>query len=437
MSTRRTALALFLLALVVYSFPVLFDLAYKPFFGYIPGQDVVSTSLLPISLLQRGDFLLDEYRDFFASNWHDPYFVAEVNGHIVSRSTTAAAALALPSYGLPLGSGWLANPPTGWLFFPWSAFFVGKFAAAFMTACAVVMFFFCARELTDLRTSALVTIVFAFATSIWSTASQGLWQQTPSVLFQVIAIWFILRARRLGANALAPAAFFFSAATVSRVNDGLTALLFTVYVLLYYRTAFVRWMLWAIPPVLFFLGYNALYNGSPFVFGYQDGFLQYMVAPRVDAIAGLFLSPSRGLFAYSPFFVFGFLSLWLARTRADKSFYLFSALAILLCVLVLSVWGYWDGGWGYGTRMLTDALPFASLLLIPALESLHGLPHYAFWALVGYAIVVQSFGLWDYGGRWHFHWENFRYDVWALGENEPLFYLKEYLGMLGRFLRVG
>ncbi len=436
MSTRRMALALFSLSLFVYSFPIVFDLAYKPFFGMIPGQDVASTSLLPVSLLRRGDFRLDEYRDFFSGNWRDPYFVADVNGHVVSRSTVAAAVVALPFYGLPMGSGWLANPPTGWLFFPWSAFFVGKFAAAFMTACAVVMFFFSARELTGLRTSALVTIIFAFATSIWSTASQGLWQQTPSVLFQVIAIWFVLRARRRGGNALAPAAFFLSAAAVARVNDGLTALLFTAYVLLFYRTAFVRWVLWAIPPVLFFLAYNAQYNGSPFVFGYQDGFLQYMIAPRADAIAGLFLSPSRGLFAYSPFFVFGFAGLWMSRGRAEKSFYLFSALAIVLCVLVLSMWGYWDGGWGYGTRMLTDVLPFATLLLVPVLESIRGWPRHALWAFVCYAILVQSFGLWDYGGRWHWHWENQRYDVWALGESEPLFYLKQYVGMLGRLLHL-
>lgn len=41
MNTRRAALAIFFLALVVYLVPLIYDLAYKPFFGYIPGQDVV------------------------------------------------------------------------------------------------------------------------------------------------------------------------------------------------------------------------------------------------------------------------------------------------------------------------------------------------------------------------------------------------------------
>ncbi len=436
MSTRPLALGLFVLSLLVYSAPTLYDLAYKPFFGYVPGQDVASTSLLPVTILQSGSFVLDEFEDFFEANWRDPYFVASVNGHIVSRSPTAAAVLAVPFYGLPLGAGWIANPSQGWLFFPWSAFFAAKFAAAFMAACAVVMFFFCARELTDAGTSAALAVVFAFGTSVWSTASQGLWQQTPSVLAQVIAVWFILRGRRRGAMAVAPGAFFFSLATISRVNDGLSALLFTAYVWLFYRPALGRWILWAIPPAIFFLAYNAIYNGSPLVFGYQDGVLQYAVGPGLEAIIGLFLSPSRGLLVYSPFFVFALAGLWLARRARDRYFYWFAGAAVALCVLIVSAWGYWDGAWGYGTRMLTDILPYATLLLVPAVRVLGTAQRIALAAMVAYATLLQSFGLWDYGVRWHWHWENLDFDVWDVARSEPLFYFKQYLAMLARFLRL-
>ena len=174
-STRQTALALFLLASIVYHFPLAYNLLHKPFFNYAPGQDVASTSLLPIEILERGDFALDKYREFYKRFYHDPYFVAEVNGRLVSRSPVAAAVLAVPFYGLPLGMGWIANPRLTWLVFPWSGYVVAKFAAAFITALGAVMFFFCARELADLRTSASLTLALAFWTSVWSTATQGLW----------------------------------------------------------------------------------------------------------------------------------------------------------------------------------------------------------------------------------------------------------------------
>jgi len=435
-ATQRAALAIFVVASIVYNFPAIYDLAYKPFFNWAPGIDVASTTLLPLALLERGDFTLAEFQDFSRQNYRDPYFLAEVNGKTVSRYPVVGAVLALPFYGVPLATGWLRNPGLQWLTYPWTAFLVAKIAAAFITALAAVMFFFCARELTDLKTGVALAIVFAFGTSAWSTASQGLWQQTPSLLFQLIAIWFILRGRRKGAAAVALGAFFFSAATVARQNVGLTALLFTMYVLIEYRSAIWRWIAWAIPPALLALVYNTLYNGSPIVFGYQDGLYQYIGLPHLDVMAGLFISPSRGLVIYSPFFVFALLGLRYLHQEEARRFYRFAALAFALGFLSLSMYYFWDGGWGYGTRLLTDGLPYATLLLIPAFTRLRGAARATFWLMTAYAIVVQSFGLWDNGARWHWHWDNWRYDVWDIAENEPLFYLKEYVAMAQHFLKV-
>jgi hypothetical protein len=433
-ATQRAAILVFAVAFVVYVFPIVYDLGYKPFFNYTAGQDVASTSMLPVRLLQYGDFLLDEYQSFFKQNWISPGMIAQVNGHIVSRSPVGAAVLAIPFYGIPLGTGWIANPPQPWLSYPWSAFFPGKFAAAFMSACAVVMFFFCARELTDVRASAALAWVFAFGTSLWSTATQGLWQQTPSVFLQTIALWFILRGRRAGAAAIVPAAFFLSAATISRPNNALPALLFTVYLLIEYRSAFPRWVLWAIPPALFFLAYNAIYNGSPFVFGYQEGFQADMTAPQLDGILGLVFSPSRGLLVYSPFFAFALVGAWLARHESARRFYLFAGLNILLGTVLISMFIPWDAGWGYGTRYMTDLLPYLMLFLVPVFKRLRGWGLGAFLVMAVYAGIVQGFGLWDYGERWHWHWANYRYDVWNVPENEPLFYLKQYVAMARYFL---
>lgn len=427
-------MTVFLVTFAVYTFPLAYDLFHKPFFNWSPAQDIVSTSFLPVEILERGDFTLERYRGFISKTFQDPHFVAEVNGRLVSRSPVMAAVLAIPFYGAPLGIGWIKDTGREWLVFPESAFFPGKFAAAMMSALAVLMFFYCSRELVDTKTSAALALVFAFGTSVWSTASQGLWQQTPSVLFQLIGLWFILRGARTGGTSVAPGAFFFSAATVARPNNAIPALLFTVYVLLYHRPALTRWILWSIPPAIFFFVYNAIYNGSPFVFGYQDGVGQYLRLPQIEAFLGLTLSPSRGLFIYSPFFIFVPIGYINTLGKPLERFYRFCALALGAGVILLSMWSEWDGGWGYGTRMLTDLLPYMSLLLVPVLPLFDRVPRAAFWTMVIYAVVVHSFSLWDYGTRWHWHWDNYRYNVWDLAENEPLYYFKQYWEMALHFV---
>jgi hypothetical protein len=432
--TQRYALILFLLIFAFYNFPIAYDLLHKPFFNWAPAQDIASTSLVPISMLERGDLYLDQFTDFIAQNYADPYFVAHISGRVVSRYPVAAAVVSIPFYGIPLATGWLAHPGYSWLVYPWSAFFVAKFASALLSALAAVIFFFCARELSDLKTGAALTVIFALATSVWSTNSQGLWQQTPSVLFQVIGIWFLLRGSRLGAASVAPGAFFFSAATVARTNDGIAALVFSLFVMLRYRAAIWRWILWSLPPALFFFTYNAIYNGSPFVFGYQDGIAQYLRSPQPEAIAGLVISPSRGLLIYSPFLIFAPIGIWVARRDSNRQFYLFCAIASLLGVLLLSMWEDWGGGWGYGTRMMTDLVPYLMLLLIPVFRQMQPVWRTAFFVMAGYAIIIHSFALWDYGERWHWHWENYRYDVWDWRDNEPLFYVKEFASMARQYL---
>lgn len=425
---------LFVVASIVYQFPLLYDLLYRPFFNWAPGIDTASTSLLPLSLLERGDWTLNSFTDFARQNYRDPYFLAVVNNRVVSRFPVVGAVLAMPFYGVPLASGWIEDSGYPWLPYPWTAFMVAKSAAGWMTALAVVMLFLCVCELSDLRTGLALAGIFGFATSVWSTASLGLWQQTPSILLQTIGIWFILRGRRKGAMAIAPGAIFFSAATVARQNNAIPALVFTIYVLIKYRPAFLRWVLWAIPPVLLAISYNTVYNGSPLVFGYQEGLQQTMGLPRPEGILGLLLSPSRGLLIYSPFFLFAFSSLRHLNAEKDRQFYWCAALVFAAGVLLLSTFQGWDGGWGYGTRLLVDVLPYAVLLLIPSFVRTSGAVRGAFWAMAAYAVLLQGFGLWDYGVRWHWHWPDWKYSVWDVAENEPLFYAKEYAAMGRHFI---
>jgi hypothetical protein len=419
--SRRAALLIFLCTLLVYIFPLVYNAVVTPFFHAIPSQDVVSASLVPASILTRGNFYLDQYRRYIANNYTEPYFVDQVNNHLVSRYPIVAGVLSLPFVGAGLGTGWIARTV--------NIFDVAKLSAAWIAGLAVLAFFFCARKLADLRTALAVTLAFAFGTSVWSTASQGLWQHTPSLLFQLLALWFLLRGDERGASP-APAGLFLSLAVISRPTNAVTALVLGAYFVFRYRRRLLAFVLWALPPLLLALLYNAGVNGSPFVFGYQEGVAQQFSLPRWEAAQGLLFSPSRGLFVLSPFLLLAPVGLWFGWYREHQSLYAFLAVAFVGYTGVMAAWGSL-GGWAYGARMLTDALPSIALLLVPAVSRLRGWSRAGSWTLLILAAAVQSLGLWDYGVRFHSDPAN---SVWSIENNEPLFYLRLYFSMFQEFL---
>ncbi|MBI5031834.1 MAG: hypothetical protein HZB51_14995 [Chloroflexi bacterium] len=416
-STQRRALILFSIAFAIYLIPVLYNNLVTPFFHIIPSQDVVSASLVPNSVLTRDNFYLDQYRRYIANNYAEQHFAMEINGHLVSVTPITAGVLALPFMGWGIGSGWIART--------FNVFDLARVAAAFITTCAVLAFFFAARELTDRATATLVTLAFAFGTSVWATASSGLWQHTPSILFQSIAFWFLLRGVRQNGNELGPAGLFLSLATIARQPNFTTAGLATIFVLLCFRKSLIPFILWALPPLILVLIYNAAINGSPLSFGYQDEATRFSI-PQWETIMGLLFSPSRGVFTLSPFLFLAPIGLWQGWKTAHRNFYAFVAIAFIGYLGIMAAWGSL-GGWAYGARMLTDALPALCLLIIPAVEKIRGGWRIALSGVIILAAFVQSFGLFDYGNAFHADPAN---SIWSIENNEPLFYLKLYISMI-------
>ncbi len=176
-SSHRAALALFLVVMLVYSVPLVYDMAHKPFFTWEPGIDVTSATLLPLVILQRGDFTLEQFQSFISNHYRDPFFVAQINGRLVSRYPITAAVLSIPFYESPIGTGWIFDSHLACCHIRRLPF--RREICLRRDDChATVMAFFCARRLTDQKTSAVLTLAFALGTSVWSTNSQGLWQQT-------------------------------------------------------------------------------------------------------------------------------------------------------------------------------------------------------------------------------------------------------------------
>ncbi len=131
-----------------------------------------------------------------------------------------------------------------------------------------------------------------------------------------------------------------------------------------------------LPPVLGLALYHQAAYGNPFDTGYRHlvspvfaqwharGFLG-VGAPSLRALAGSFLDPARGLFAWSPFLALGvpgLLPLW----RRDRALALACAAELGLYALFTASFTYQAWGWSVGPRHITPACAF---LLPPALAA--------------------------------------------------------------------
>ncbi len=66
----------------------------------------------------------------------------------------------------------------------WTGRLVGACCIAGSVACMYLM----VRERTNLSIAVVVSLLYAFGTSVWSTSSQGLWQHSTNTLLQSLAI---------------------------------------------------------------------------------------------------------------------------------------------------------------------------------------------------------------------------------------------------------
>jgi hypothetical protein len=82
-----------------------------------------------------------------------------------------------------------------------------------------------------------------------------------------------------------------------------------------------------------------------------------------EALLGQSFSPNRGLFVFTPLFLFSAYGAYLAFKVRDR-FLSFAALALVPYFLATATFGHWWGGFSYGPRLFTDVVPLLVTLLV-------------------------------------------------------------------------
>ncbi len=285
----------------------------------------------------------------------------------------------------------------------WSA---AKFAASLEVALSGMFLFLIGRRLVNEWLALLVALAYGLGTCVWTTSSQALFQHAPNVLFLALGTWFLSHQplKRFSATGCGLA---YACALACRPTSSAVLVAVGVYLLLKDRRNVLAFLAGAAPVLLAVGMYNAYFLGAPWDFGQahaaavvlaKTGSPSIWQSPLWLGLAGHLLSPSRGLFIFSPFLIaalFGLYRIWREEPyRFARP--LMVAMVVILCVEAKHF--DWWSGWSYGCRHIVDLTFFLCLFLLPVMAWIARRK----WALtlfslaLAWSVVVQVVGAFAY-----------------------------------------
>jgi hypothetical protein len=311
-----------------------------------------------------------------------------------------------------------------------------KLSATLITALSVVLLLFTLRRLTNEKIAWYLAIVYAFATSSFSSSSQALWQHGPSQLFLTLTIYWLVKGLD-EAKFSAYTGLALGSAIICRPSNAVMAVPIAAYVFLKRRDQFFGFCLATLPPLLWFMAYNMHYYGSLVSTGFAVGTIDpsrlrnigahLFKTPLHEGLAGVLVSPSRGLFIYSPILLFAFVGMVMVWKNSKSVLLKYLSLAPLLTILLTSKWINWWGGGSYGPRLLADITPFLCLYLYPPFERAQSRPFLKV-VIIGLTALsislhaLRVFGGGDWNGHPNVDWHPER--LWSWVDSPPVYYGK-------------
>jgi hypothetical protein len=307
--------------------------------------------------------------------------VSYAGGHFYPNKAPGTALLAVPAYFLIYhAERSLGLDPDDWWILTVNGWLTTALSVGLISALGCVLFLRVAWMLWggSLRAATWATLAFAFGT-LFFPYSTMLFEHNVVAVGLLGAFHFILAARPPSSNRRARLQLFLAGtcaglAAISTYVAVVPVLFLGAYMLARVprRRAWLGFGIGLAGPFLLVCSYNWICFSTPFTTNYhfqnpqflQSGaFLSVLGAPRLDRLAGVLISPFRGLFFSSPVLlvgVVGWVAMWRGEKRAEAL--LFSSILAFFVLFNVSFNG-WHGGWGVGPRYLIPALPFLALPL--------------------------------------------------------------------------
>src|SRR6185369_10473307 len=345
----------------------------------ITAVDTYAARYLPLSIWHNHTIALDPVADLIAEGRKFPpskgsvdaawWIASGRNDRLVSFYPVVVPVLIAPLY-LPavLYLNERAWDPLG---VDRVARIMEKISASLLAAASVALLYLLMRRRCDPKTATLLAIVYAFGTTTWGVSSQALWMHGLAELL-IVAMLLLLTGPCTRARALT-AGLVCGLIACNRQPDVILAAALGLYGLWWAKRMLPLIVSGAALPVGLILAYNLFYVGH-IVGGYgftsQARISEFLNDNPFVGMAGLLVSPTRGLFVFSPFLLFIFFCLpSVFRDRSMRGLTVLVGVAAVLQVVLYGL-GDWRQGMSWGPRWLTDMLPILFWMLPPVLAAL-------------------------------------------------------------------
>ena len=358
--------------------------------------DTVPARMVPLTILRDGNVDLDEF-SWLRRLESEPYFLSTRRGRLRSRYPVIVPLLATPMY-VPI-VWWLerhqvANDD---IRLRLAAVVGERVGAAAIAAASVGLLWIALCKLTRPTLAGGIAVVYALGTNTWATSSQALWQHGPA---ELALAGLCLACLSDGTRRSAVAVGLFAALGILvRPTMGVFALAATVFMWRERRRHFIAFS--ALPAIggAAMLAYNLASFGR--VLGGYTHVASGTRWPSLVRTAGLLVSPSRGLFIYTPAALLC-LPQMLRWRRPMHPWLPYAAAGVVGYVALYSCYNGWWGGYSYGPRFLSDMLPALAILAAPTVERLWQRTNgrVLLVGLAGWGIVVQAIGVYYDDKSW-------------------------------------
>lgn len=338
------------------------------------------------SLVVEGDTDLNEF--FRLGGWRDcvrssgmlPYFIKNTDG--THRPTRGPVYSAYPSgmvpFALPVAA--VARVSGAYLGrFP-ILHQMEKLAAAGTAALAAALFFLAALHLAPPAAALVAAALFAFASGMFSTSSQLLWQQGGLIFWMLVVLLAEFRqSERRGRLALLAQGIACGMLPACRPSAAIFLVPFGLWLLVRDPRRAVRVVAVAALTYLPWAVYYLAVYGKPF------GPTSDMLDPGnwrwsiAWPLAGVLASPARGLLVYQPWLILPLIALVPAVRRAairhgarpgPSGWVALVATVAALQILMVAAWHCWWGGHCWGSRLVLEAVPLLGLLCVAPIAAL-------------------------------------------------------------------
>jgi hypothetical protein len=372
-------------------------LVYNANLRSISAGDTYSARYLPFAILQYHTIFLDPIANVASQGRRDTAFwlVPRPDGHIISMYPVTMPLLVAPLY----------VPAVGYLHLRgWTdarldhvARVMEKLTASFLAALSVSLLYLLLRRRARPPIALLLALAYAFGTTTWVISSQALWQHGMAEVLVTAALLF-LTGPCTAPRAVA-AGLLLGLVGGNRPPDVVLAGALGVYGLFWAgrRLAPLLTAAAALPMILVLL-YNLGAAGNVGGGYGLIGKASFFSHPLLPGVAGLLVSPTRGLLVFSPFLLFLVLA-WrhLPRDRQERGLTLAMTIGIVMQILLYAK-ADWRGGLSWGPRYMTDILPLLIWMLVPVVTALREIGRVCFLLAVGLAVVMEVIGAFSYTG---------------------------------------